>query len=145
MMQIQVRTNWECYSQQGNESIDLVAINSSKKELELFDGDAPPIDSGALAYIVHNVIQYNKSSHITEYLLKLFPTGKDSVTMSRSQVWLLIEWCSKLENDAYSPAYYDNYCARTNSKTSRMLNWLLSNFNDEWYDGERHQFIVSKK
>jgi hypothetical protein len=144
MIKIEVKTNWECYSQYGNEPIELVAINSNNKPMELFEGDCPPLDADTLAYIVHNIVVYKQNNHITAYLNKLFPADAYEITIGKKQVKALLEWCEGFTDDMFSPCYVDVYCSRSNKKTINMLTWVLNKFDDEWYDGERHQFIIRK-
>jgi len=144
MIKIQVITNWECYSQYGNEAIELVAVNSSYQGLHHFEGDCPPLDADTLAYLIHNVHIFNKESHLTDYLLKSFPAGCNEVTISRKQIQILLDWCLKLQGDEYAPCYVDKWCVKTNQKVIISLQCALRKFNDEWYDGERHQWILKK-
>lgn len=144
MIKIEVKTNWECYSQYGNEAIELIAINSSYHGLHEFEGDAPPLDADSLAYIIHNVIRYSKANHVSDYLLKLFNDVDKEVTISKRQMIMLLEWCLKLQGDDYAPAYTERFCSKTNQKTISAIQIALRRHNDEWYDGERHQWIVKK-
>jgi hypothetical protein len=144
MIKIEIKTNWECYSQYGNEAIELIAINSSKKPIELFEGDCPPLDADTLAYITHNVVMFKSRNHITDYLDKLFPADAYEITIGKKQVKALLDMCIELSKDDFAPAYKFNWNIKANNLTISMLTWALDKFNDEWYDGERHQFIVRK-
>lgn len=144
MVKLEIKTNWECYSQYGNEAIELVAINSNNRPLELFEGDCPPLDADTLSYLIHTIILYKKENHITEYLLNLFPENTNEITIGKKQIKTLLEWCIKLNADDYAPCYVNEWCKKSNSKTIVSLQWALNKFNDEWYDGERHQWIIKK-
>lgn len=135
MITLQIVTSWQSYLHLGNNELDIETTDS------LY---APPIDSGALSYLIHDVLYLYVNSHVSEYIEKLLRINSSN-RLNRADVQRLLNWCEELQQELdYAPIMANNFNEGVNRKTILYLKRNLKQFNDEDYDGQHHYYKIVK-